>query len=212
LERSVVASSIFEPIFDASLLEDSVIATLRLWLPEYLAEIRIQRASDVDFPDIRSYATRNEFTTFPDESIPMIVVISPGLAGHPSMDGEKRISAWWSLGIGIIAAANTEKNSSRLAKVYGAAVRAIMLQHQALDENWEYSAVDYVDEDYNDVPDPDQERTMRAARLIFRVKVENVVTAFAGPAEPDPTDPGSEWPTITSADVDVEIVPITEEV
>jgi hypothetical protein len=201
--------SIFEPIFDGHILAESVIATLKLWMPTYLQEIELQRGTERGaIPVPRVYTTRNEFTTFPEDIIPLVIVISPGLEpGSLKHNGEGKYRAWWGIGVGVLAAANTEANSDRIAKIYGAAVRAILLQNQELDEQWEYSGVEPIDESYTDVPDPEQEKTMRSARLVFRVGVEQVVSKWAGPPHPVPPDPvtqpGSEWPPVEETDVEV---------
>ncbi len=200
-------TDVFEPIFDGSVLTRSVIATLKNWMPTYIQEVEVQRGyTQGAIPVPRIYTERNEFTTFADDMIPMVIVISPGLAGEPHHDGEGRYSGWWGLGIGVIAAANTEENSERLAKIYGACVRAIMLQHQALDEVWEYSGVQYLDETFIDVPDPEQQRTMRSARVVMRVAVENITNKWAGPDAPIPATPGpgDDWPTVETADAVVQ--------
>jgi len=200
-------NSIFEPIFDGHILAEAVISTLKLWMPTYLQELEIQRSlTRGSTPVPRLYTTRNEFTTFPDDMVPLVVVISPGLVPDSlKHDGEGHYRGWWGIGVGVIAAANTEKNSDRLAKLYGAAVRAIIIQHQALDGIWKYSGVVPLDESYTDVPDPEQERTMRSARLVFNIAVEQVVTKWAGPLEPPDvaTQPGEEWPTVASHDVQI---------
>lgn len=204
-------SSIFEPIFDASILEYAVIATLRKWMPTYLREIELQRNLEpgrIAAP--RTYGTRNEFTTFPDEAMPIVVVVSPGLTSEPRADGEGRYSGWWALGVGVVARADDEQHTNQLAKIYGAAVRTILIQKPTLDESWEFNGIQWVDEDFTDVPVSDIERTIRASRNVFQVGVANMATKFVGPAvptEPDPdTQPGSEWPEVETADVTVNVV------
>lgn len=175
-------------------------------MPTYLAEIQRQRGDANPYPAPRTYVERNIFASFPDEALPLIVVISAGVIDTPVREGDGTISAWWSLGVGIVAAANTEANSERMAKIYGAAVRAILVQKPGLDGAWEYSGIELFDENYEDVPDVEQERTMRSAQLVFQVLVTNITSKFAGPAypvEPDPGQPGSAWPTVKTADVTV---------
>jgi hypothetical protein len=205
-----VSESIFGPIFDGSILTDATIATLRKWMPTILRELQLTRGMDKAIPLPRTYTSRNEFSNFADDQLPLVVVISPGLASEPRADGEGRYSGWWGLGVGVIASAAGEQNSDRMAKLYGAAVRKVLLNRQTLDDSWEFSGIEYVDEVYDDLPDPDQERSLRAARLVFRVEVQSISTRFAGPAfptEPDPgTQPGSNWPTVDEADVTVNVV------
>lgn len=203
---------IFRPIFSADVLEEAVIATLRKWMPTYLQEIELQRGWErgrIQSP--RTYGTRNEFSAFPDEVMPIVVVVSPGLVDSARPDGEGRYIGWWSLGVGVVARANDEENTNRLAKVYAAAVRAILLQKQGLDGSWAFGGVEWVDENFTEIPNTaERERTIRSAQVIFRVWVDELVTRNAGPAhpaEPDPsTQPGSDWPDVETADVRVNVV------
>jgi hypothetical protein len=83
-----------------------------------------------------------------------------------------------------------------MAKIYGAAARSILLQHQALGD-FGAQGVEWIDESYDDLV-TEEDRVVRASFGIFQVKVWDVVTRFSGPTDPipDPADqPGSNWPT-----------------
>lgn len=201
---------IFRPIFSADVLESAVIATLRKWMPTYLREMEVQRdltRGRILIP--RTFTTRNEFSTFPDEQMPVCVVVSPGLADAPNPDGEGRYVGWWALGVGVVARANTETNTNSLAKIYGAAVRAIIMHKQGLDDSWPFGGNEWIDETFTDIPTDERERSMRAVQVIFRVWVDELVTKNAGPAYPDDPDPdnqpGSDWPEVLTADVTVQL-------
>jgi|SRR5262252_6640371 len=201
--------SIFGPIFDGSVLTRAAIATLRAWYPTYIRELEIQRNYKTkQIPPPRTYVERWRFDTYPDEVLPIVVVVCPGMSEPPNHAGDGVVSGWWSLGVGVIAAANTEENSERMAKVYGACARAILEQKGYLDDSWEFAGTYVMDENYVDVPDIEQSRTMRSAQIIARVRVENIVTKGAGPAYPDPPDPdtqpGTDWPDVQSVFTDVE--------
>jgi hypothetical protein len=204
-----MTDSIFGPIFDGSVLTRAVLATLKSWFPTYLHEIELQRGYPVrKIPPPRTYVERWRFDSFPDEQIPIVVAVCPGMAQPPTASGDGVIGGWWALGVGVIAAANTEENSERLAKIYGAAARAILEQKSYLDDSWEFSGINVLNESYEDIPDTEQSRTMRAAQVICRVRVENIVTKGAGPASPDAPDPdtqpGSVWPDVQKVFVDIE--------
>jgi hypothetical protein len=100
-----------------------------------------------------------------------------------------------------------------LAKIYGAAVRAIMLQKPSL--GGVSSGIEWYDESYRDVS-VDQQRTVRSAVLTFQVWIDGVVVRGAGPTTPIPPDPetqpGSQWPKVEEADATVVLVPPNEEV
>jgi len=202
-------SDIFGPIFDGSLLTKAVLETLHDWFPTYIKEIELQRGWITgEIPPPRTYVERWRFDSFPDDQIPIVVAVCPGMADAPTKNGEGIFGGWWSLGVGIIAAANTEDNTERLAKVYGAAARTILSQKGFFNDTWEFADCEIIDESYEDVPDMEQSRTMRSAQIITRVRVEQLWTEYGGPAYPDAPDPdtqpGSQWPVANEVFVDIE--------
>jgi hypothetical protein len=201
-------SSIFGPIFDGSVLTRAVLAHLKNWYPTYIHEIELQRGyTPLQIPPPRTYVERWRFDSYPDDQIPIVIAVCPGMATPPLASGDGTMGGWWSLGVGVIAAANTEDNSERLAKIYGAAARTILGQKSFITDDWEFNGVEIMDESYEDVPDFEQARTMRAAQIICRVRVENMMNVLAGPAYPDPpagTQPGSTWPDVETVYTDVE--------
>ena len=202
-------TDIFGPIFDGSLLTKAVLETLQLWYPTYIREIELQRGWPLgEIPAPRTYAERWRFDSYPDDAIPICVAVCPGMADPPTKTGEGIFGGWWILGVGVIAAANTEDNSERLAKVYGAAARTIMSQKGYLNNTWEFADCEIIEETYEDIPDMEQARTMRSAQIITRVRVEQMWTEYGGPAYPDAPDPdrqpGSQWPIANEVFVEVE--------
>lgn len=199
------------------MLEDDTREHLRAWIETYLREVTRQvlgPASMDQIPTPQSINTRNDFIKFPEDRLPAIVIINSGLADEPEADGEGIYHGWWALGIGVVCSASTEDATRVLAQIYGAAIRALMVQKQRL--NGKPYQVLWVDESYDDMPNDDQTRTLRTVRLIFRVWVDEVVSKWAGPAAPDPPDPdtqpGSQWPTADDVIVETIIVGLDEEV
>lgn len=194
-----MSESIYRTIFSADQLETQVATTLRLWLPQYIKEIEDQRGREVGLiPPPRTYTRRNEFQSFPDDQLPFCIVVSPGLVEPPVADGEGRYRGWWGVGVGVVAAASTEEDTNALVKIYGAAVRAVMLQQPDLGGS-ESQGVEWEDERYDDnLALTDQRRSVGAARVVFRVWVDDVVSRWNGPTTPDPGDwpPGSVWGTV----------------
>jgi hypothetical protein len=196
--------SIFGPIFVGHDLEMAALETLRAWFPTYLREVELQQGLPMgEIPSPRTYTTRNEFTSFPEDQMPICVVVSPGLAGEPHKEGNGTISGWFSLGVGVLASAATEEDTNYLSKMYGAAIRAIMVQQGDL--GGMCSGIDMLDESYDDVPDIDQTRSIRAAQWVGLAYIDHIVDRTAGPiGDPDPeTQPGSEWPEITTGSISV---------
>ena len=116
--------------------------------------------------------------------MPLCVVMSPGLVDEPYTRESGIFTARWAIGVGVAIAAQTETEANRLSRIYGAAVRGIMMQHQ--DINGLAIRVDWVDENYDDLPTIDNQlQQYRSAGVFFAVEVENVINKWAGPDEPD---------------------------
>jgi len=190
----------------------AVLNTLEKWMPTYIQEIERQLNLTLGlFPPPRVYSTTNTWHSLPDERLPMCIALSTGTVTRPRYEGDGTISAWWGIGVGVAASANTEENTNLAAKIYGAAVRAILLQQPTL--GGMTAGTEWIDESYTEVPVPeDERRTIRAAQVIFQVLVDDVVTRFSGPTTPiEPTDPlgqpGADWPEAETVEVEVRLLP-----
>lgn len=179
-----VQTAVFKDILVASRLEEATINQLVKWIPTYIREVERQLEIPIGaIPYPKYYTNRNSFDIVPGEDFPKVVVISPGVQGSPRAKGDGQYMATWSLGIGVGVAAETEPIANMLAKIYGAAVRAIMVHKQSL--GGIAQVITWVDETYDDLPITSQNQLYKAAALYFNVECENVVTKWAGPEEPD---------------------------
>jgi hypothetical protein len=200
-------ATLFQPIFVGAVLEQAVIDTIKMWIPTYLREVeRLTGRQMGDIPVPRSYTTRKIFEKFVEDQTPTIIVVSPGTADEPKMEGDGHYRAEWGLGVGAVVSTSTQETTNLVAKVYGAAIRAIILQQASL--GGIASGVRWMDESYDDLPSDDSDRTLGSAALYFRVEVDDVVNRFAGPnsvyfpADPDPdSQPGADWPTVETVEV-----------
>ena len=158
---------------------------LREWFPTYLREIERQLGLPVGkLVQPRAYTNRNEFETIPGDTMPLCVVMSPGLVDEPYTRERGKFTARWAVGVGVAIAAQTETQANHLSRIYAAAVRAIMLQHQ--DMNGLAIRIDWLDENYADLPAIEaQLQQYRAAGVYFAVEVEDITDKFGGPSEPD---------------------------
>lgn len=187
-------------------LEDAVISHLRDWMPTYLAEVERQyQMGQGSLPPIRSASTNNEFSKWPEEQLPALIVISPGSAGADSikMEGDGTYRVAWVVGLAVIVSAKDKSSTLTLAKRYGAAIAGAILQHPSLSGYAE--GVQWEDVRYNDLPE-DSERTLASVQMVFRIEVRNVLTAGLGPREPivDPYQV-EDWPTVAEDGVHVAI-------
>lgn len=166
----------------ASDVESAIIDHYKLWQTTYLAEIeRLQSRDAESLPVIRSYTTKNELDKFPEEQLPAMVVVSPGIVTDSmEHEGAGFYSALWDVGVAVVASGREESTTNVLRGIYGAVTRAIFLQHPATSVG---AIEEWVDESYNDLP-VDADRTMAVVQLLFRVRVERVIESNAGLLEP----------------------------
>jgi hypothetical protein len=163
-------------------------------------------------PRARAWTTSPDFETWPEDQIPRVLIVSPGLLQPPASDGPGNYRATWSLGIGVIVSARTMDETMELAKLYCAALRACMLQHQSLEGF--AAGVEWLDENYDDLPSIDT-RSLGAGQAIFAVQVDDVSRRWGGPTSPDSeppepdTTPLSTDPTVEDVAVEVQRIPIT---
>lgn len=209
-------SSPFGAIVTPDNVARAALATLRKWMPYYVPELERQRGHDDGDPwppAPRSYIAlaSSSVTTWPEDQQPTVVAICPGLARQPELDGDGLYRATFSLGVAVMVSARDKDATDRMAGLYGAAARAVIVQHPSLDGFAARSR--WVDESLDDVP-VDATRTLRAAVVEFEVDVDAVVSAADGPTDiPDPApDPHAEWPEWPLADpviVTTEAEPLT---
>lgn len=195
---------VYGPLVTAEQIEAGAIAHLEMWMPSYLRELERRTDRDPnDLPNIRSYSTVNEFQKWPEEQLPACIVISPGTRDQPKMEGDGTYRADWVLGVAIVVSTRDQASTNQVAKLYGTAARAAILQHQSLGDLgaegvlWEAERYDNVQQE--------QTRTIAAANILFRVTMRGVVNARAGLLTP-PVDPTEEpdFPEVEEASATVQ--------
>lgn len=129
--------------------------------------------------------TRNSFDVQSGEPVPAVVVISPGLLEvptHPESNGS--YNSVWQVGIGVATSQRDEELADDVSKMYGAAVRAILVQHQSLERD-DVIEVRWIDETYDDLPSVENQIELyKSAELNFGIAVEGSVSRWMGPALP----------------------------
>ena len=208
-------TSLFGPIVSADQVADAAVATLRTWMPYYVAELERRRPhedGDPWPPEPRSYRAiaSASITGWPEHQLPAVVVVCPGLAARPERDGQGVYRATWQVGVGVIVSARDEAATDRLAGLYGAAARAVIAQQSSL--GGFAAGTRWIDESLDDVP-VDATRTLRAVVEEFEVDVDAVVSDADGPRElpdptPDPHDPWPGWPVADPVIVTTDAEPI----
>lgn len=172
-------------------VELAVLAFLKRWAGTYLAECERQRGYvPGSLPRIRTWTTANEFETWPEDQLPCCLLVSPGLIEAPLADGAGVYRAKFSLGLAVIVSARTMDETAALAKLYCAAFRAAILQHQSLEGF--ASGIEWLDENYDDIPSID-DRSLGAGQAVFAVEVSGFARRWNGPTTPnEPPSPDTD--------------------
>lgn len=201
-------TSVFGPMVIASDVEEALIDTLQLWLPTYLGEMQRLKPELPPLPDIRSYSQTNRFQRLPQDQLPAAVVLSPGLASAPAVFGDGKIGAWWRLGVVVICSTRTAEETNQAAKLYGAAIRTLLVQRPDL--GGVASALTIVSELYDDVP-ANYLEVGATAQIEMDVFVDEISNNTHGPDQPaaDPTVAPPARPAVIEANVDVETRSLT---
>src|SRR3954469_11008205 len=91
------------PIVTAHDVEQAALATLRKWASTYLGEAEDQHElTRGTLARPRSYTATNSFDKWPEDQLPCVLLVSPGLAQPPNVEGNGRHRAQWALGVAAI--------------------------------------------------------------------------------------------------------------
>jgi hypothetical protein len=179
------------------------------WLSTCMGEIERVEGLTERVTRPRGVVTSSDFEKWPEDQLPVILVISPGLVRPPERKGRGALTFTWGVGIAGLVGDTTAESSRRMGQVYAAAISLAINTHKSLGG---------FDLDFGDG------RTLGAGRCVFEVSVEGARPTGGGPSaplpEPDPfdpsapdtgTDPGP-WPGVTETSIDVTLKPIMEDV
>lgn len=197
------------PVLLVDEIEQAVVDHFMTWEETYLSEVeRAKNEQTRALPQIASFQTRNEFDKFPEDQLPALVVVSPGIVeGSIEREGDGSYSALWDVGIAVVSSGQDETTTRQVRSMYGAVLRMVFLQHKDISigivEKW-------VDESYKDIP-VDASRSVSVVQLIFQVRVEDILRESEGLREPleDPYEEEYQHPV--AEDVSVEITRMDEE-
>jgi hypothetical protein len=198
--------SVFGPIVEGSDVKAAIEATLRKWMPTYLALIeRHAEREPKSMPIPRSYVLTDDpnLNKKVEDQLPAVVVMTPGNGERrPKHDGRGIYSAGFRVVISIVASARDQPSTTALAERYRKAVE-LMLLHQGSLGGFAEASV-FVGWRTDDM-DSSSDRTIAAGTNIFEVLVKGIAQHGAGLREPlkEPYEE-AELPTITEVDVDVE--------
>lgn len=184
------------PIITGGDIEQAMAATLKAWVPFYLA--RIDEALDLVAGTTQPplvYGVSSAMHRWAEQVPPALIVVSPGLVGTPEMHGDSGgYTATWQVNIGVTVGGATEDGSRALAHRHAAAVRYVLAQQGSLDglalATW------WVGEQYDVV---EARRSLMAAEVLAHVQVGRTVDTRGDLPGIPPVDPLPPYPPTPTA-------------
>jgi hypothetical protein len=194
--------SVIGTAWNPGLLEDRVIDALQTWMPSSLHEVCAQDETvPAPAPLPRSYRVFSEENQWPEQQLPAIVVVSPGVVDEPAQAHAGIWRAKWSLEVTAIVKGPDPHRTRRLAQAYWTAMCLSILQRRSLGDP--YTAAVLKDAAMTAVP-VEKARTLAGATALFHVEVQQMFSSFDGPKTPEPPDPMPEtWPTVSEINIEI---------
>lgn len=186
--------AVFGQIVSPSQLEGWVVALTNRWFTEYLAATeRSLGLAPRHYAPLRNVLTANEFDYFPEDQLPLAIVMNAGLIDQPARRGG-HVDATYSVAVAIVVSSTRRTYVRAAMNDYAAAFKAMILQHRDLEQPNYVRGVDWLDERPAPLPDVDQ-RSIGAMQMFFSVELQAVVDLKGGPPFSEPrADPYSDDP------------------
>lgn len=183
-------------IFIPEDLENAVMEELRTWMALTLREISMERDEEILQAPL-SYNVRPDNNQFVEDQLPALIIVSPGTINTPRKSGDQVYEADYRVMIVAIISSNSRENVNHNARVYAAAVRAILVRTPGLGGVttggiWE-------GESFDEGPE-EQGRSLASVTVEFAYTVPNI----AKRGERPPTQPITPGPEVTSTDLTVD--------
>lgn len=194
-------ANIFGSLITGDDVDQAVLLTLQTWAATYLERMCRKIGEPPGWlPYPNSYVRTNDPHYFPEDVPPVVVIAVPGTMEQPIRDGWKYYRAKWELCLTVFVQAGDRDATERLAKLYGAAFRELLMHKRSLGGFAE--GIAWHGENYAvRVSDRDQ-RTLGSCENRFAVDVRDVVQTLAGPPTPTTTVP-ADWPQATQVRVNL---------
>jgi len=123
----VTAGTAYGRIVTGDSIRAALITHISTWAPSYLAEVARQAGLTAPLPQFVGYGIEAD-----GAASPVCVVSAASTVGDPVESGDGMVSAHWAVAVAAVIAGNTRDDATRLASLYGAALRAMLLQHPSV--------------------------------------------------------------------------------
>lgn len=190
--------------------EDILVAvrtTIQTWSATYLAEMsrHSQQNPSIEWEqlqDFNSFPSALDISQFVEEQLPSCIIVVPGVSNKPRKQGNGLYTAELDVSIGVAVSSQDTESTRKLASLYGAAVRQILLQKSSL--GGIASGVTWNKEEYTgNFIRPNDQRSLAIGELDFTFTIDNFANDSNGPLtalapETAPTGwPVVEYPAMT---------------
>lgn len=177
---------------------NAAVARLKDWQGEYVRLINDHYGTSL--APLRAAIPMTDLQRYPENKMPVAVVVVTNSTGAPVKDGNGYYSAPYTMIIGCISAAASEDDARRNVALYGAACRMAVGQRRKLAED--VVVQEWTGESINPLQINEKKRLLVCTNS-FSVRLDNVFSWKEGPgpgAVPPAPDgsPLAEWPTITT--------------
>lgn len=128
--------NIYGAVVTAGDVRTAVVDTMKAWTPAYIGEVSKQsgreRCGDDALPPFRSFGTASSFATFPEDQLPGLVVVVPGLAATPIRQADGMYLVEWSVGLGVVVSGRDRDSTDELVRLYAAVARMTAVQQPTM--------------------------------------------------------------------------------
>lgn len=177
----------FGPLVVETDVDVAVLATLKSWLPTYLAHARGERVLPIRLKRPASYANTLDDDEFVDHTLPAIVVTTAATS-DVQQDGDGFYLANWHVIVTAIVRGRTPPETRAIAALFGGCVRDVLTDRPTL--NGFAAATKFTAGNVAPVADPTEAgRYLCAGINQFTVSVDDILREAAGPATADPYEP-----------------------
>jgi hypothetical protein len=178
---SVVGIANWGPLVVGTDVDDEIIATLRKWVPTYLAQLRIERNLSFNLARIRTYANTFEGQEFLDHQLPAIVATTANLTAAQGGPNTPHQGTWQSL-VACVVRGRSPAATRYLCALYGGTVARVLTQQSGSVQQ----GVRYPSMRYEPVVDgTGNSRWLLAAVNEFDVYSDEILQPWGGPDKPD---------------------------
>lgn len=171
----------FGRILSSQAISNAIEKHLKDWLVVFLAEV--ERQLDITPREIhvpKSYETVSEFTKFDSNALPAVIIAVDEVNRIPERFGDASYTAVYPVGIAIVTAGRTAKETERNSMAYGAALRSAMLYPSKHLGAVGVENVKWSGETYTEIDSTDR-RTKAAAMVLFDIRVRDVARDYNTP-------------------------------